>query len=81
MEHGTLRQVPLEYLWEGLILSDNIYDHAGNVLLIPRGERITAEKLKRVANFCEGDRYITTYEGGYQEIVNGKDTPWIMCCR
>ncbi len=75
MEHGTLRQVPLEYLWEGLILSDNIYDHAGNVLLIPRGEQITAEKLKRVANFCEGDRYITTYEGGYQEIVNGKDTP------
>ena len=75
MATENLRKIPFEYLWEGLVLKDNIYNHDGNVLLMPGGEILTAEKLKHMANFCAGDRYITTCEETFQEIVNGKDTP------
>jgi hypothetical protein len=35
-----LEKVPMEYLWEGLVLSDNLYNYNGS----------QAEKLSRKAN-------------------------------
>ena len=51
MKENDLRELPIEYLWEGLVLKDNIYDYTGATLLIPRGEKLTGEKLKRLYNF------------------------------
>lgn len=36
-----MKTLPAEYLWDGLVLKDDIYNHNGNVLLIPSGEEIT----------------------------------------
>ena len=30
-----LEKVPMEDLWEGLVLSDNLYNYNGSVLLVP----------------------------------------------
>ena len=46
-----LEKVPMEYLWEGLVLSDNLYNYNGSVLLVPSGEVITKSKLDKLINF------------------------------
>ena len=58
-----LEKVPMEYLWEGLVLSDNLYNYNGSVLLVPSGEVITKSKLDKLINFSDGNNYITTFRG------------------
>ena len=70
-----LEKVPMEYLWEGLVLSDNLYNYNGSVLLVPSGEVITKSKLDRLINFSDGNNYITTFRGSYEYIMKGKDRP------
>ena len=45
----NLRRMPIEYLWDGLILEDDIFNYNGSVLLIPRGEIVTTSKLKKLS--------------------------------
>ena len=70
-----LEKVPMEYLWEGLVLSDNLYNYNGSVLLVPSGEVITKSKLDKLINFSDGNNYITTFRGSYEYIMKGKDRP------
>lgn len=70
-----LKKLPMEYLWDGLVLSDNIYNYNGTVLLIPSGEVITEARLLRLANFNSGNKCITTYNDSYEIIMSGKDAP------
>ena len=51
MKMKNLHKLPIEYLWEGLVLKDNIYDSTGYTLLIPKGEVLTGEKLRKLYNF------------------------------
>lgn len=71
----TLRMVPIEYLWEGLVLSDALYNYNGKVLLVPKGETLTEAKLSRLQKFESGNKYITTYEETYNRIMEGHDVP------
>ena len=48
MKMKNLHKLPIEYLWEGLVLKDNIYDSTGYTLLIPKGEVLTGEKLRKL---------------------------------
>ena len=54
MKMKNLHKLPIEYLWEGLVLKDNIYDSTGYTLLIPKGEVLTGEKLRKLYNFNKG---------------------------
>ena len=74
-EIKKLKKVPIEYLWEGLVLSDNIYNYNGTVLLIPQGEVLTKEKLERLSKFENVNGYITTCEKSYRTIMEGEATP------
>ena len=70
-----LRKMPIEYLWDGLILEDDIFNHNGSVLLIPKGEMITTGKLNKLVNFCVEDKYIMVCEESYYNIVAKNDIP------
>ena len=51
MENGQLMELPIEYLWEGLVLKNDIFNHTGAVLLLPKGETVTSSKLNRLLRF------------------------------
>ena len=40
-----LRKIPIDFLWEGLELSGDIYNDRGSVLLLKRGEVLTQDRL------------------------------------
>lgn len=69
MKEKNLRELPIEYLWEGLVLKDNIYDNAGATLLVPKGEKLTQEKLKKLYNFNKGDKNIMVHENTFYDIL------------
>lgn len=68
-----LMEVPIEYLWDGLILKDDVYNPEGTVLLIPKGEKITEKKIEQLAHFGTRNRCVATYEESYQVILEGKE--------
>lgn len=70
-----LRKMAIEYLWDGLVLEDDIFNYNGSVLLIPKGEIITTGKLNKLANFSVEDKYIMVYEESYYNILSKSDVP------
>ena len=64
-----LRKIPIDFLWEGMELSGDIYNDRGSVLLLKRGEVLTQDRLDKLSKFERGG-YITTSEETYQEILN-----------
>lgn len=65
----NLRRLPIDCLWEGLIIKDNIYNHTGETLLLPKGEQLTADTIRRLYNFNKGDQSIMIYEEVYYDIL------------
>lgn len=70
-ENRVLIEVPIEYLWDGLILEEDVFNPEGTVLLIPKGERITEQKLERLSHFGTQDNCVATYEDSYRVIMQG----------
>lgn len=70
-----LKKVPIEYLWDGLVLSDNIYNYNGSVLLVPGGEVITQHKIEKLMHFETDNGYIMTGEESSRIIFEGKSVP------
>ncbi len=75
MESKRLRELPIEYLWDGLVLKDDIFNHTGTVLLIPKGETITTQKIQRLLNFDIHDKHIMVCEDTYFEIISDAHIP------
>jgi len=48
-----LPSISVEYLYEGLILKDDIYDHSGKLLLIARKTKLTEALITRLKKFSE----------------------------
>ena len=69
MSARKLRTLPVEYLWDGLVLSDDIFNHTGAVLLLPKGETITKAKLNKLMGFYGENKNIMVYEETYLEIL------------
>lgn len=67
-----LKRLPMDYLWEGLILKDNVYNYNGSVLLIPAGEIITQIRLKRLDAFSGKERYVMTAQRSFEVIMEHK---------
>lgn len=70
-----LRSLPAEYLWDGLVLNEDIFNHTGAVLLLPKGETITRDKLNRLMGFYGEDKNVMVYEETYLEIMNDEHLP------
>lgn len=68
-EKEMLRRLPIDCLWEGLVIKDNLYNHTGETLLLPKGEQLTADRIRRLYNFNRGDQNIMIYEDVYYDIL------------
>lgn len=75
MSTRQLRSLPVEYLWTGLTLKDDIFDHTGGVLLLPKGETITKSRLDKLMKFYGENKYIMVYEETYLEIMTDEHIP------
>ncbi|MCH5262749.1 MAG: HD domain-containing protein [Lachnospiraceae bacterium] len=75
MSTRELRSLPAEYLWDGLVLNEDIFNHTGTVLLLPKGETITRDKLNKLMGFYGEDKNIMVYEETYLEIMNDEHLP------
>ncbi len=75
MEGRKLRKMPIEYLWDGMVLRDDIFNHTGNVLLLPKGETITEGKLKKLVNFDGEDKHIMVYDDTFFQILSEGNIP------
>lgn len=70
-----LRRVPIRYLWSGMVLSDDLYNEYGRVLLIRAGEKITESTIRRLENLGTKDNCVVTYETSYREIMSQDNMP------
>lgn len=75
MSTRELRSLPAEYLWDGLVLNEDIFNHTGAVLLLPKGETVTRDKLNRLMGFYGEDKNVMVYEETYLEIMNDEHLP------
>lgn len=75
MSSRKLRTLSVEYLWDGLVLKDDIFNHTGAVLLLPKGETITRAKLERLMGFYGDNKNIMVYEDTYLEIMSDEHVP------
>lgn len=75
MSSRQLIKLPVEYLWDGLVLNDDIYNHTGTVLLLPKGETVTQKKLKKLMGFYGDSKDVMVYEETYLEIMADEHVP------
>lgn len=68
----TLYEFPVDYLWEGLVLEEDLYDQSGEVLLIPAGEEVTWKKLEHIISFGGKERYVMSGEKAYRMIMESR---------
>ena len=71
----TLKKIPIRYLWDGMVLSDDLYNESGKVLLIRAGERITEKTIGQLKNLGTEDACVMTCEETYEKIMNAKEVP------
>ena len=75
MSKGKMRALSIEYLWDGLVLHDDIFDHTGATLLLPKGETITKHKLDKLMGFYGHNKNIMVYEETFLEIMTDEHAP------
>lgn len=75
MSSRQLRTLPVEYLWDGLVLNDDIFNYTGAVLLLPKGETVTRAKLEKLMGFYGENKNIMVYEDTYLEIMSDEHVP------
>lgn len=75
MSTRQLRTLPVEYLWDGLVLNDDIFDYKGAVLLLPKGETITRDRLDKLMGFYGENKNVMVYEETYLEIMTDEHAP------
>lgn len=75
MSSRQLRTLPVEYLWDGLVLKDDIFNYTGTALLLPKGETITRAKLERLMGFYGDNKNIMVYEDTYLDIMSDEHVP------
>ncbi|MGN0169409.1 MAG: HD-GYP domain-containing protein [Lachnospiraceae bacterium] len=68
----SIKKVPVEYLWEGLVLEENVYNQDGSVMLIPAGQAVTPKLLERLMGFTDDKRFIMTGVRSYETIMKGR---------
>lgn len=65
----TLHPIAMEYLYEGLLLAEDIYNYDGKLLLLAKGNVLTARKLEQLREFNLNNRNISVFEETYQTLL------------
>ena len=75
MSSKKLKMLPVEYLWDGLVLNDDLFSYGGKVMLLPKGETVTKAKLNKLMGFYGENKNVMVYEDTYLEIMMDAHTP------
>lgn len=73
-----LRPIALEYLFEGMLLEEDIYSHDRRVLLLSKGNILTMKRLEQLKHYNENNRNVCVFEKTYQVLMGrglSPDTP------
>lgn len=70
-----MRVFPVEYLWDGYVLNNDIFNHTGAVKLLAKGEKIERARLDRLMRFSGNDKHIMVYDDTYRELMSNENVP------
>ncbi len=68
MNTSYLRKIPASYLFEGMPLTEAIYDFSGNCLLIPAGGVLDAALIEKINAANNGQSHVCVSATMYREI-------------
>jgi len=69
-EKKALEDISLDYLYSGLAVQDNIYNHDGTLLLVAKGITLTDASLKRLKRFNGSHHNIKVTSKLRDELIN-----------
>ncbi len=70
-----MRIFPVEYLWDGYVLNNDIFNSTGAVKLLAKGEKIEKTRLDRLMRFSGNNKHIMVYDETYRDLMSNKNVP------
>ena len=70
-----LRIFPVEYLWDGYVLNNDIFNDTGAVKLLAKGEKIEKTRLDRLMRFSGNNKHIMVHNDTYQDLLSNEKVP------
>ncbi len=70
-----MRIFPVEYLWDGYVLNNDIFNNTGAVKLLAKGEKIEKTRLDRLMRFSGNNKHIMVYDDTYRDLMSNKNVP------
>ena len=67
--HKNLHPLAIEYLYEGLVLTESIYNYNGRTMLLPKGEVLDEYKIWKLKKFNHDYRNICVHTKTFQELI------------
>lgn len=68
--HKNLHPLAIEYLYEGLVLTESIYNYNGRTMLLPKGEVLDEYKIWKLKKFNHDYRNICVHTKTFQELIS-----------
>lgn len=75
VEEEELRPILMEYLYEGMKVVEDIFSSDGKLLLIPKGDILTASALDRLKRYNSDSRHISVHVTTYNLLMRGRQAP------
>lgn len=75
MDAKKLKKLPIDYLWDGLILNGDIYNNSGEIMLLPKGEVVMKSKLEKLLRFYGEEESVMVQEDTYLEVISDEHIP------
>lgn len=76
MDSENMKIFPAEYLWDGYVLNNDIFNQTGAVKLLPKGEKIVKSKLDKLLCYFENDKNILVYKDTYIDLISDNHMPF-----
>ncbi len=75
MDSENMKIFPVEYLWDGYVLNNDIFNQTGAVKLLPKGEKIVKSKLDKLLCYFGNDKNIMVYKDTYIDLISDDHVP------
>lgn len=64
-----LKQIAMDYLFDGMILNEDIYNFDGKVLLLSKGTVLSRHQISQLSKFNANSRNISVFSDTYQRLI------------
>lgn len=68
-DRSDLKSIALEYLFDGMKLTEDIYNFNGTMLLLARGSILTANRIKQLKQYNDNNRNISVFDRTYFTLI------------